>query len=770
MSRRRVTVLFSRLMIALAFAVLSLLSAGKAQAAAIVEAAAVDNGSGTAQIVISGVTFSGDDDRLVVPVWSREDQSDIVWYTPRMEAPDRYVVDFSIRNHGSHYGTYYADVYETGPSGTYTYLGGTTMKFSVTRGTTTVKKNIRTGTYALTTTGFSLPGQEVARASFAVWSREGGQDDLTWNTAQYDPSSVTLQSVCEADALAHAGSVYADAYVQLSDGSMVCVDSTSFNHSGNGCESMTIENKNDAAGTCDIVLRGVTVPAGVREILIPVWSTPDQSDIHWYRASDEGGGTWKVKMSLSNHGNGTGLFYADAYVTDQTGLQEYLASQTVQFSLANGGVSVETADGRHYKLTVRSLSIPGGCKGVSFAVWSEKGGQDDLIWYPAEGKNGGNYTAEMDIAKHKTEGAYLIDPYVQTADGRMICLGTCRDLNVTAEADTSVTVSNVKEDAGTFDVTIALSNLSCPVESLNVPVWSKPDQSDIRWYSASTAGQNTWKLTVDMRNHKNSIGAYFIDVYGTFANGLFKYLGGTTQFFNPDGRLRISAPDGSYTRSVSYRTKAADSVVFAVWTKTGDQDDLVWYPATAEGDGQFTAEIRASNHRHNGTYIVHAYAKLNGQQYFADQGSFSMIDYVEYAIGLANDDSHGYSQSNRYMNPDLDCSSLVYYSLYNSGFGSILGNSAFYTGTEVYLLQKCGFSTIEFTGMKDLKPGDILWYRYGTRGHTEIYVGDGYNVGAHDSVVDGVDYPQGGDQTGREVSVSPFYEGHEWIYVLRYYQ
>ena len=73
---------------------------------------------------------------------------------------------------------------------------------------------------------------------------------------------------------------------------------------------------------------------------------------------------------------------------------------------------------------------------------------------------------------------------------------------------------------------------------------------------------------------------------------------------------------------------------------------------------------------------------------------------------------------------------------------------------------------MEYTSEDDLRPGDILLYRRNGAGHTEIYIGDGLMVGAHDSVVNGIDYVQGGDQTGQEVSVKKF-SNPGWMYVFR---
>ncbi len=126
---------------------------------------------------------------------------------------------------------------------------------------------------------------------------------------------------------------------------------------------------------------------------------------------------------------------------------------------------------------------------------------------------------------------------------------------------------------------------------------------------------------------------------------------------------------------------------------------------------------------------------------------------VDCAIAIANDDSHGYSQSTadggsgRGFNPDVDCSSFVYYTLLQAGYTTDqLGNSPFTTYDMAGILTSAGFTSFAFTGDEGaLQAGDILL----RSDHTEIYIGNGQRVGAH-SNYDG----SPGDSSGREVSIT----------------
>ncbi len=132
---------------------------------------------------------------------------------------------------------------------------------------------------------------------------------------------------------------------------------------------------------------------------------------------------------------------------------------------------------------------------------------------------------------------------------------------------------------------------------------------------------------------------------------------------------------------------------------------------------------------------------------------------ISWAISIANDNSHGYSQSSRW-GPDYDCSSFVISAFKYAGVDT---GSATYTGNMRSQFTAHGFQWIPWSsigGSANLQRGDIL---LNERTHTEIYLGNSQNVGAHSNR----GFPQTGDQTGTEVSVSGYYN-HPWDGVLRY--
>ncbi len=128
---------------------------------------------------------------------------------------------------------------------------------------------------------------------------------------------------------------------------------------------------------------------------------------------------------------------------------------------------------------------------------------------------------------------------------------------------------------------------------------------------------------------------------------------------------------------------------------------------------------------------------------------------INWAIRIANDNSHGYSQSTRW-GPHYDCSSFVYSAFYNAGFN--LPKNSGYTQTMVRDFTNAGFSWITWDkigNVNNLQRGDILLNNsnISSKQHTEIYLGNGQNVGAH--------------SPSKGISVSGYYN-HPWLGVLRY--
>ena len=139
---------------------------------------------------------------------------------------------------------------------------------------------------------------------------------------------------------------------------------------------------------------------------------------------------------------------------------------------------------------------------------------------------------------------------------------------------------------------------------------------------------------------------------------------------------------------------------------------------------------------------------------------------VQWAIGIANDDSHGYDQPGR-DGPNYDCSSLICWAYYNAGLNTRPGYTpATFTMREVFLA--AGFqdvtSLVNMQNGAGVIRGDVL---LNIQNHTAMSIGNGQVVQASQNEFGGVSGGQTGDQTGQEIWITNYYN-YPWDCVLRY--
>lgn len=130
---------------------------------------------------------------------------------------------------------------------------------------------------------------------------------------------------------------------------------------------------------------------------------------------------------------------------------------------------------------------------------------------------------------------------------------------------------------------------------------------------------------------------------------------------------------------------------------------------------------------------------------------------VDWACSIANNDNYGYSFGN-VRSGEYDCSGLVIQAYRNAGIDT---GGATYTGNMYSELTSHGFVAYDYNDkIEELMVGDILL----TEDHTEMYIGDGKNVGAHWDF-DGI----AGDSSHEEIDYGDFNEyTNKWDCILRY--
>ena len=197
---------------------------------------------------------------------------------------------------------------------------------------------------------------------------------------------------------------------------------------------------------------------------------------------------------------------------------EGVESQNSKADLAITGLNNATGS---YDLVISNLVAPRGFKEVLVPTWSEKNGQDDIIWYKAAKQANGDYKGSFRSSNHKGDsGLYNSHVYLVDNDGKYIGLGGKQvTLDITKTQGT-LTIANNDKNRGTFDVLI--TNLTNPsgISGVVIPVWSEQNgQDDLVWHNATKQDDGSYKVTISASQHKWNSGKYIVHGYIVDASG-----------------------------------------------------------------------------------------------------------------------------------------------------------------------------------------------------------------------------------------------------------
>lgn len=134
---------------------------------------------------------------------------------------------------------------------------------------------------------------------------------------------------------------------------------------------------------------------------------------------------------------------------------------------------------------------------------------------------------------------------------------------------------------------------------------------------------------------------------------------------------------------------------------------------------------------------------------------------VSWAIDIANNNSHGYSQIDRW-GPDYDCSSFVIQAYEQAGI-PLRKAGASYTGNMRNAFLSCGFIDVtqscNLSSGSGIKAGDVL-LNYSA--HTCLSIGNGKVANCRTNEGN----YQSGDQSGNEIRIQSYWN-YPWNCVLR---
>lgn len=567
-----------------------------------------DKEKGTFQILVSDIENVELIQGIQIPTWSEADgQDDIRWYQAKKNDQGQYTVDVNIKNHKYSMGEYISHVYITDITGHFYCAGSAKHHVEMEKGKLTVTQDVSNERqYIIELKDFSIPGGAAA-VQFPVWSAPGGQDDIVWYTAnkQLDGTYRFRMSVEDHKGL---GTFNVHAYAKMPGGILCAIGGTSFDIEAPIIGDMKVSCDKKMKGEFRVEITGVENSELIQKIQVPIWSEKNQGDIVWYTAEKDYKGDYHVDVNINRHKYNIGDYNIHLYLTDITGVLQS-ANKTAVCDMRAEYTSLKALDTegteKTFTITLSDLEVPAGEKGMSFAVWGDSSGQNDLRWYTGKKESDGTFSYTMKIRDHKELGTYKVHAYC-TTKANMLCYVGETTFLVEKTPTSVVSISEVDGTKGSFKVTAAGITAPSGVEKVQIPVWHADNQSDIMWYEANKVAEGTYTANVKVANHAHHFGTYMAHVYVTMGNGIMINTGKTDTDITPKDYV-YNVRLNSMQREVGVMGASANRVQFPTWSQANGQDDIIWYEGVNCGNGKWNAVVNSLNHQSAGEYVTHVY-------------------------------------------------------------------------------------------------------------------------------------------------------------------
>ena len=498
-----------------------------------------------------------------------------------------------------------------------------------------VNNDTMTGRFDVVISNVKAPNG-VRTVSVPIWSKTGGQDDLVWYTANRQANGTYTVNVKAENHKNSTGLYNVHLYYVQNNGQMTGVGGTTTNvyigkrpvdlkPSG----TLTIENNNVETGTFDAVIRNVVAPNGLKEVLVPTWSDKNwQDDLVWHKAVRQSDGSYRATIKASDHKNDTGKYNVHVHYIDENNHRSYVTETVTEVKQINqikpsGTLTIENnnVETGTFDAVIRNVVAPNGLKEVLIPTWSDKNWQDDIVWHKAVRQSDGSYRATIKASDHKNDtGKYNVHVhYIDENNHRSYVTETVTEVKQINQIKPSgtLTIENNNVETGTFDAVIR--NVVAPngLKEVLIPTWSDKNwQDDLVWHKAVLQSDGSYRATIKASDHKNEDGKYNVHVYYVDQNNQRNYITETTTEVRQarrSGTILIqnnNKDTGTFDVIIKdvYSPKGVRTVQVPTWSDKDGQDDIRWYEATRQANGDYKVSVKASDHKNStGKYHIHLY-------------------------------------------------------------------------------------------------------------------------------------------------------------------
>ncbi len=357
---------------------------------------------GAFSVTVAGLS-SSDMSMVEAAVWSdARGQDDLAWYS-LVQWQGVWTRELPCVAANRDPGLYHCHIYVTDAEGASACIATASSQVALLEADVSASVNPDQTWFSVRASGGYAQAAPVVQ--FAVWSDAGGQDDLRWYSAVLRNGVWTNDIPVSLHATAGTYQVHVYALV---GGKRYFSGGATF-----GIKAPTGKVSFVSSQTNGYTIRvtDVSAPSGITSVSAGAWALAGgQDDLAWHEGEKQGD-AWLITVSASHHLGQDGIYENHVYVTCDNGVRAMIGAcrtdnvKTVICPFVSGSMG----SGK------RTLGIksPPSADHMSYAVWSEEGGQDDLVWYDLNYRSPDTWAVDIDCYELKHAGtvvAHLYNP------------------------------------------------------------------------------------------------------------------------------------------------------------------------------------------------------------------------------------------------------------------------------------------------------------------------------------------------------------------------
>ena len=271
-----------------------------------------------------------------------------------------------------------------------------------------------------------------------------------------------------------------------------------------------------------------------------------------------------------------------------------------------------------FTITAKNLQGLDGYEEVKIPFWSHANGMKDIIWYTPNRQADGSYTVTAKASDHENaDGKYEAQVFYVDAKGQNKFVKKAFIDYTAPKPSADLTITKSEKD-GTFTITAKNLQGFDGYKEVKIPFWSHANgMKDIIWYTPTRQADGSYTVTAKASDHENADGQYEAQVFYVDAKGQNKFVKKDFIDFKNQSRPTASLliqnnnkDAGTFDVIIKdvYSPKGVRTVQVPTWSDKDGQDDIRWYEATRQSNGDYKVSVKASDHKNStGKYHIHLY-------------------------------------------------------------------------------------------------------------------------------------------------------------------